>query len=167
MCLAGLIPACSSCNYSLVQLSSLIQQSRCQGCISHDRGVKAARGYVLAPSKPVAAQREQWRRTLARRCQEMDVWPGMWQGREGRVGLWEQDRDLCLQRKLKIPGDGFGPSSTAKCRWGWWKVTASARPSGAAGEDASEVKGSLKRGGCSQPPPSAHIYSSSLLLCSG
>ena len=112
MCLAGLIPACSYCNYTLVQLSSLVQLSCRQDCISHDQGVKAARRHLLAPGKPVAAQREPWQGTSAHRCREKDMWPGTWQGREGR------DQDHCLQRKVEIPDYGFGSSSTAKCRQG-------------------------------------------------
>uniref|UniRef100_A0A663F411 Uncharacterized protein n=1 Tax=Aquila chrysaetos chrysaetos TaxID=223781 RepID=A0A663F411_AQUCH len=44
---------------------------------------------------------------------------GCGKGREGRVGLGEQDQDPSLQRKLEIPDYEFGPFSMAKCRWGW------------------------------------------------
>lgn len=44
------------------------------------------------------------------------MWPGMQQGREGMVGLGQQDWDPYLQRKLEIPDYGLGLSSTAKCR---------------------------------------------------
>lgn len=44
---------------------------------------------------------------------------GCGKGKEGRVGLGEQDQGPSLQRKLEIPDYEFGPSSMAKCRWGW------------------------------------------------
>lgn len=44
----------------------------------------------MAPRKPAAAQREQHQGTSACYFQEVDVWPGMWKGKEGRVGLKEQ-----------------------------------------------------------------------------
>lgn len=110
------LPTCSYCNYSLVLFSSLIQKSHHRDCISHGQGVKATHSYVVAPNKPATAPREQWQGTSARHCQGLDVWPGMWKGKEGRVGLKEQDQDRYLQRKLEIPDYGF--VSTAKCRWG-------------------------------------------------
>lgn len=101
------LPTCSYCNYSLVLFSSLIHKSHHWGCISRGQGVKATHRFVVAPSKPAAAQREQWQGTSARHCQELDVWPGMRKGKEGRVGLKEQEQDRYLQRKLEIPDYAF------------------------------------------------------------
>lgn len=39
------------------------------------------------------------------------MWPGMRKGKEGRVGLKEQEQDRYLQRKLEIPDYGFGLSA--------------------------------------------------------
>lgn len=135
------LPTCSYCNYSLVQFSSLIQKSYHWGCISHGQGVKAIHRYVVAPSKLAAAQREQWQGTSACHCQELDVWPGVWKGKEGRVELKNKTGTIICRESCRylimglVHPHGQGQMGLVE------SPSYNADPSDAAQEGVSEAKG--------------------------